>query len=93
MQTRSSAAGGQTQRHAVSGKGSIDALRANSHGQAAHGILVAALLLGGFAVVPVAASGYTGSQVSAHHRSDHIRHKTMSDLRGSGHITENPWMY
>lgn len=93
MKTRSSMADAQKRERAVSGKGSVGAPRTDQPGQAAHGILIIALLLGGFGVVPVAASGYAGGHVNARYQSGHLRHKTMSDLAGSGHIIDSPWMY
>jgi len=93
MKTRSSMAPAQMRAPTFSGKNIMGGLRTNSPGHTAHGILVIALLLSGFGVVPVPASGHSADHVSGHHQSGHIRHKTMSDLMGSGHIIDPPWMY
>jgi hypothetical protein len=93
MITRSSIKPAQMRAPTTSGKNVIGTLRTNPPGQTAHSILVIALLLSGFGVMPAAAAGYSADHVTSHHHSGHIRHKTMSDLMGTGHIIDSPWMY
>ncbi len=83
----------QMQERAVPSKGSIAALRIDPLSQTAHGILIIALLFGSVGFGAAATSDYGAGHVRTHHYSGQIRHKTRTDLMGTGHIIDSPWMY
>jgi hypothetical protein len=65
------------------------AARTNPRGRTASGILILALVLGGFGAGAAAASG----QVSAHHTAGNTRPGASAHLTSASHVISNPWVY